>query len=150
VAKRDWEKAKRRDAVPPKPRDSGQSGAKRQAALAAFVSQHDLRCFKCGAEKAEWAKTGVGKRGPWAICASCVSIGAEARRGPSADRPLPADLKPARSTTGPIVYTDGACSRNPGRGGFAAVIVGLLPSEPLVVSGGEGHTTNNRMEMRGS
>jgi ribonuclease HI len=95
-----------------------------------------------------WAKTGIAKRGPWAICTSCISSDAEAGRGLSADRPRPADLKPRRSGTGPIVYTDGACSQNPGRGGYAAVIVGVLPSEPLVVSGGEGHTTNNRMEMR--
>jgi hypothetical protein len=46
----------------------------RQTALAAFVEEHGIRCFKCGAEKAEWAKTGISsKRGAWAICVRCVT-----------------------------------------------------------------------------
>lgn len=48
----------------------------------------------------------------------------------------------------PVIYTDGACARSSGRGGYAAVIVGVLPHEPVVVSGGEPETTHNRMEMR--
>lgn len=44
------------------------------------------------------------------------------------------------------VYTDGACSGNPGPGGYAAVI---LNSNGVTetISGGEKSTTNNRMEM---
>lgn len=43
------------------------------------------------------------------------------------------------------VYTDGACSGNPGPGGWAAVIVfGQIEKE---ISGGEELTTNNRMEL---
>jgi len=43
------------------------------------------------------------------------------------------------------VYTDGACSGNPGPGGWAAVIVfGQIEKE---ISGGEALTTNNRMEL---
>jgi hypothetical protein len=45
----------------------------RQQALADFVQQHDLTCFRCEAEKAEWAKTGISKRGPRAICVPCAS-----------------------------------------------------------------------------
>lgn len=48
----------------------------------------------------------------------------------------------------PVIYTDGAWSRNRNRGGYAAVIVGVLPHEPVVVSGGEPETTQNRMELR--
>lgn len=46
-----------------------------------------------------------------------------------------------------IIYTDGACSGNPGPGGWAA-IVGNLP-EGRVIELGEAHalTTNNRMEI---
>lgn len=45
-----------------------------------------------------------------------------------------------------IIYTDGACSGNPGPGGWAARLEkGDLVKE---ISGGEPHTTNNRMEMR--
>ena len=43
------------------------------------------------------------------------------------------------------VYTDGACSGNPGRGGWAAVIVDGGGKRPI--HGSEEDTTNNRMEM---
>ncbi len=44
------------------------------------------------------------------------------------------------------VYTDGACSGNPGVGGWAAILVyGKVEKE---ISGGFGHTTNNRMELQ--
>ena len=45
------------------------------------------------------------------------------------------------------VYTDGACSGNPGPGGWAAVLrYGAAEKE---LSGGEAETTNNRMELTG-
>jgi ribonuclease HI len=44
------------------------------------------------------------------------------------------------------VYTDGACSGNPGPGGYAAIIIDGAGKE-TVISGGEKTTTNNRMEM---
>lgn len=43
------------------------------------------------------------------------------------------------------IYTDGACSGNPGPGGWGAVLV--YGSKELELSGGEQNTTNNRMEM---
>ena len=43
------------------------------------------------------------------------------------------------------VYTDGACSGNPGRGGWAAIIVDGGDKRSL--HGSEEDTTNNRMEM---
>lgn len=45
------------------------------------------------------------------------------------------------------VYTDGACRGNPGPGGYGAVLVYGQREKEL--SGGEAHTTNNRMELRG-
>ncbi|HBX64776.1 MAG: ribonuclease HI [Balneola sp.] len=45
-----------------------------------------------------------------------------------------------------IVYTDGACSGNPGPGGWGAVLIWNGTEKEL--SGGEAHTTNNRMEMQ--
>lgn len=43
------------------------------------------------------------------------------------------------------IYTDGACSGNPGPGGWGAVLVyGDVEKD---ISGGEADTTNNRMEM---
>ncbi|MCH8556940.1 MAG: ribonuclease HI [Balneolia bacterium] len=44
------------------------------------------------------------------------------------------------------IYTDGACSGNPGPGGYGAVL--LWNGKEKEISGGEPHTTNNRMEMR--
>ena len=44
------------------------------------------------------------------------------------------------------IYTDGACSGNPGTGGWGVVILKPL-KEPLYLNGGEKHTTNNRMEL---
>ena len=43
-----------------------------------------------------------------------------------------------------IIHTDGACTGNPGPGGWGAVL-GRRPREG--VSGGEAQTTNNRMEL---
>jgi ribonuclease HI len=43
------------------------------------------------------------------------------------------------------IYTDGACSGNPGPGGWAAILIhGERTKE---ISGGEMQTTNNRMEL---
>lgn len=43
------------------------------------------------------------------------------------------------------IATDGACKGNPGRGGWGAIIRSGTREREL--SGGEAHTTNNRMEM---
>ena len=43
------------------------------------------------------------------------------------------------------IYTDGACSGNPGKGGWAAII--LDDSNQSKISGSENNTTNNRMEL---
>ena len=43
------------------------------------------------------------------------------------------------------IFTDGACSGNPGPGGWGALLrMGEVEKE---MSGGEDNTTNNRMEM---
>ena len=46
------------------------------------------------------------------------------------------------------IYTDGACRGNPGPGGWGAILVFGVHEKEL--SGGEEHTTNNRMELRGA
>ena len=45
------------------------------------------------------------------------------------------------------LYTDGACSGNPGPGGWACIL--LYGEHRLELSGGEPNTTNNRMELTG-
>ncbi len=44
------------------------------------------------------------------------------------------------------IYTDGSCEGNPGPGGFAAIIE--EEGETRDVTGGDPHTTNNRMELK--
>jgi len=47
-----------------------------------------------------------------------------------------------------IVHTDGACSGNPGPGGWGVILDYNGTRKEL--SGGEGQTTNNRMELMGA
>lgn len=44
-----------------------------------------------------------------------------------------------------ILYTDGACSGNPGPGGYAAILIYNNVEKEIV--GGQKDTTNNKMEM---
>ncbi len=44
-----------------------------------------------------------------------------------------------------LLYTDGACSGNPGPGGWGAIL--QFGEHEKVLSGGEAATTNNRMEL---
>lgn len=47
-----------------------------------------------------------------------------------------------------VIYTDGACSGNPGPGGYGAVL--LFNGHRKELSGGFRRTTNNRMELLGA
>jgi len=44
-----------------------------------------------------------------------------------------------------LIYTDGSCKKNPGLGGYAAIVI--IEGQYYPVSGHEENTTNNRMEM---
>jgi ribonuclease HI len=46
-----------------------------------------------------------------------------------------------------LLYTDGACSGNPGPGGWAFILQHPTSGKELADSGGEPETTNNRMEL---
>lgn len=45
------------------------------------------------------------------------------------------------------IYTDGACSGNPGPGGWGAILI--YKEQKMELSGFDAHTTNNRMELTG-
>jgi len=47
-----------------------------------------------------------------------------------------------------IIHTDGACSGNPGPGGWGAIL--SYGEHEKELRGGEVHTTNNRMELMGA
>ncbi|CDB26849.1 ribonuclease H [Firmicutes bacterium CAG:552] len=44
-----------------------------------------------------------------------------------------------------VIYTDGACSGNPGKGGYCAIL--MYNDTQKIISGYEESTTNNRMEL---
>lgn len=63
------------------------------------------------------------------------------KKKPTAEQPL-------ETRTGEyLLWTDGACSGNPGPGGWAAIDVPPDGSDPIERSGGDPQTTNNRMEF---
>ena len=45
------------------------------------------------------------------------------------------------------IFSDGACSGNPGPGGYGVIL--RYGDKEAELSGGEAHTTNNRMELTG-
>ena len=49
------------------------------------------------------------------------------------------------SETHVVIHTDGACSGNPGPGGWGAILA--FGDRVKELKGGEPHTTNNRMEL---
>ncbi len=44
------------------------------------------------------------------------------------------------------IYTDGACLKNPGNGGWCGILI--YNEKQKIISGSESNTTNNRMELR--
>jgi ribonuclease HI len=52
------------------------------------------------------------------------------------------------STHSVTIHTDGACSGNPGPGGWGAILE--FGDHKKELKGGEAHTTNNRMELMGA
>ena len=75
------------------------------------------------------------------------SVSAAPAAEPSAAAPVNAAASAAAAPVSDeiVVYTDGACSGNPGRGGWGAVV--LADGAENQLSGGEKLTTNNRMEL---
>ena len=47
-----------------------------------------------------------------------------------------------------LIWTDGACRKNPGPGGWAAIVVGADGGPAVELSGSAPETTNNRMEYQ--
>ena len=43
------------------------------------------------------------------------------------------------------IYTDGSCIKNPGNGGWAAII--FMNNEKIAITGNKKNTTNNQMEL---
>ena len=63
---------------------------------------------------------------------------------------MSSDEQDGRSETEParpdvVIYTDGACSGNPGPGGWGAIL--MSGAHRREICGGEAPTTNNRMEL---
>lgn len=58
---------------------------------------------------------------------------------------MPDSASSSQELTEVLMYTDGACSGNPGPGGWGVLLEANGTEKEL--SGGEAHSTNNRMEM---
>ena len=56
-------------------------------------------------------------------------------------------LLPKDETPEVVLFTDGACSGNPGPGGWGFILRHPSTGKEIESSGGEGETTNNRMEI---
>jgi ribonuclease HI len=54
---------------------------------------------------------------------------------------------PAAASPEVLLFTDGACSGNPGPGGWAFILRHPATGKEMEQSGGEADTTNNRMEL---
>ncbi len=61
---------------------------------------------------------------------------------------MSSDPSPERSLRVVQLYTDGACSGNPGPGGWAFILRDVKTGKEITGSGGEASTTNNQMEMQ--
>jgi ribonuclease HI len=63
---------------------------------------------------------------------------------------MPGDSPEPAAATLPFVrlYTDGACTGNPGPGGWAFILKHPQSGRSIELSGGERQSTNNRMELR--
>jgi ribonuclease HI len=70
-----------------------------------------------------------------------------ASRTPRRRRPAPVETPVEQRAGEALIWTDGACSGNPGPGGWAAIVAGPDGAEPVELSGGDPATTNNRMEF---
>ena len=58
-------------------------------------------------------------------------------------------LMPNESPAEVLLFTDGACSGNPGPGGWACILRHPASKTEKELSGGAANTTNNQMEMMG-
>ncbi len=59
-------------------------------------------------------------------------------------------MPPVNTLPTVLLYSDGACSGNPGPGGWAFILRHPASGKELEQSGGELLTTNNRMELTGA
>ncbi|NMC20026.1 MAG: ribonuclease HI, partial [Thermogutta sp.] len=64
-----------------------------------------------------------------------------------AARRRPSDRRSATNLPQVLLYSDGACSGNPGPGGWAFILRHPASGKEMVQSGAEPETTNNRMEL---
>ena len=95
----------------------------------------------------DWLNVPAGRAGAAEEPAGIFPQASLPPEGRKRARLRPAGRRGARVTEGPhvIVHTDGACSGNPGPGGWGAILT--YGEHEKELKGGEPHTTNNRMEL---
>lgn len=73
--------------------------------------------------------------------------GTRATDGEETARQKQGDRRSGASLPQVLLYSDGACSGNPGPGGWAFILRHPASGKELIQSGAERETTNNRMEL---
>ncbi len=118
-----------------------------QAALERYPGWKPSVCLKCRDKKKSATKRRSASKGKARVSSS--KKGGAKRKGSVAGADLTLEQVLDQFTDGPFegVFTDGACSGNPGRGGWGMVWVEDNEVKHAA-SGGEEKTTNNRMELR--
>src|SRR5262245_12206141 len=95
--------------------------------------------------RARWC----GQRTRWNISASCAFTRRSRACATTASTDDGECPEPGRedlmSEPHVVIHTDGACSGNPGPGGWGAILA--FGDRKKELKGGEAHTTNNRMEL---
>ena len=76
---------------------------------------------------------------------ACSAVVLLRKKSPAPTQAAVKSNSTARKPDGVLVFTDGACSGNPGPGGWGALI--QSPQGEIELSGGAFATTNNRMEL---
>src|SRR6195952_4863390 len=117
-------------------------------------SARRCRCWRaappCGSCSPAWsigstsARRWCGARIRWNISASCGSTRPSAACAITGSTNETAGSQVV-SEPHVVIHTDGACSGNPGPGGFGAILA--FGDRVKELKGGEPHTTNNRMEL---
>jgi ribonuclease HI len=107
-----------------------------------MTAKYATTCGVCGS--AVQPGEGIARAGERWAHAACASGASPAPTTPSRARPAKAPRPDMPAAEGALeVWTDGACSGNPGPGGWA-----WATRDGRQASGGEAATTNQRMEIR--
>ena len=134
------------------PRRGAAAGLPQGPAAAAAEDARPCRCWRAAAALRflltrlyDWLHHADGRPGEAQGPAGISAQAALPSRASPAPRPTACHERRDRRRRAVEIFTDGACSGNPGPGGWGAIL--RLGGHERELSGGEPATTNNRMEL---